>query len=111
MTGEGEEKRTLTIFFLIETFEDDGDIGGTGDGEGSSVTTAGDGAAVIVDLTGDDEGCRIICSPLPPTPPAELQQSCPLFVEAAQSIKIKQSSKLMPKKQINLKRENPQISG
>jgi len=46
-----EENEGLTIFFLIDTFEDDGDMG-AGDGDGAVAD------AVIVDLTGDAEACR-----------------------------------------------------
>ena len=72
---------------MFSIFDDDGDIVGPCDGNGTVVVPA------ATDLTGENEAFRCICS----QPGTELQQSCPLFVETTNII-ITQTSKIPPKK-------------
>lgn len=76
MTSEKKKEwcQELTIFFRIETLEEEGEI------EAGEAATAAVEAARF-GLTGDVDACRWICSPgTPPTP--EAQHSCDLFVDA-----------------------------
>lgn len=72
-----------TIFFFTEALEDDGgDAGAAGEAEIEAII------AGPLDLTGDVEACRWVCS-LPTPPPLETQHSCDLLVDAAKEDETK----------------------
>lgn len=67
---EDTKRNKLTIFFLTETLDEDGETGACDDV----------GGAGTLGLTGEVEACRYICSPATELP--ETQHSWDLFVEA-----------------------------